>query len=102
MHCAKDLSCVASCEIIYRRRFVMVQSFKMLFQDCSVCQVYDRCPKPSSSLLKNMYVFQMDGYLNVLAVCISRHGTKMLLGNGTPVSESKSSIYSGKYSEHRI
>lgn len=80
MHCAKDLSCVASCEIIYRRRFVMVQSFKMLFQDCSVCQVYDRCPKPSSSLLKNMYVFQMDGYLNVLAEWISRHGTKNAVG----------------------
>lgn len=33
LHCAKNLSCVASCKIIYRR-CVRVQTFKMLLQDC--------------------------------------------------------------------
>lgn len=31
-HCAKNLSCVVSCEIMYRRRFVMVQVSNCCFR----------------------------------------------------------------------
>lgn len=82
--CAKNLSCVVSCEIMYRR-FVMVQvsncCFRAIVSAKLLMYLIHSESLPSPSPFVNMCVLKMGGYLKYSTQWDTKGNSKASLGN---------------------